>query len=179
MRKTSVFSYADILLLCFCIGVVTGTVLVNGLSSEVITKTGYFGTDSVYGSRVIGEGQWLEFLTVVCRQRFLEASFGWILGLTVFSVPCFYAISAYAGISAGVVLSVITMQKGLAGIFYYGLTMFPHYIVYIPVWCILAFWAGRMTGKIRIIQMAALLGLVFFGAVLESYVNPILLQMLF
>lgn len=178
MRKTTLFSYADILLLCFCIGVVTGTGLVNCLSGEVIAKTGYFGMDSVYGSSLIRDGQWLDFFKVVCRQRFLEAGFGWILGLTVFSVPCFYAISAYAGISAGVVLSVITMQKGIAGIFYYVLTMFPHYIVYIPVWCILAFWAGRMTGKIRMIQMGALLGLVFLGAVLESYVNPLLLQTL-
>lgn len=152
--------------------------MVNGLSSEVMAKTGYFGADSVYGSRLIKEGQWLDFLTVVCRQRFFEAGFGWILGLTVFSIPCFYAISAYAGISAGVVLSVITMQKGAAGIFYYGLTMFPQYLIYIPVWCILAFWAGRMTGKIRMMQMCALLVLVFLGAVLESYVNPILLQML-
>lgn len=175
MKQPAFLHYQDILLICFCGGVLLGTAAVNGLNRELTGQLGYFET--ILGSgQLSGRNQWLALLSVVCRQRFFEVGFGWLLGLTVFSVPCFYGLSAYAGIYGGVVLSVVTMQKGLTGIFYYFLSVIPHNLIYIPVWCILAYWAGERNGKIRFPSLCALLMLTFVGAILESYVNPSILR---
>ena len=174
MKRKALFRYQDILLICFCAGVLLGTGAVNGFHQELTGQLGYFETISRSG-QLSGGDKWLELMTLVSRQRFFEVGFAWLLGLTVFSVPCFYGLSLYAGINAGVVLSIVTMQKGLFGIFYYLLSLSPHFMIYIPVWCILAYWAGERNGKIRLPSLCALLLLTFIGIILESYVNPALL----
>lgn len=53
-----------------------------------------------------------EFMTVF-RQRALETCGGWLVGITVCSQMLFGFLTFYAGMSLAVVLSVLTIRKGL------------------------------------------------------------------
>ncbi len=95
----------------------------------------------------------MELAFSVILRRVLEVSFCWALGLTGFSIVGFAAVSLYLGLSSAMILSSITMEKGLLGPFIYLAAMLPQAFIYIPVFLVLAFWAlsrenGR-TGRLR------------------------------
>ena len=46
----------------------------------------------------------------------IEVLIAWLIGLTAYAVPCFCVLSAGFGLSVGVVLSVMTGQKGILGL---------------------------------------------------------------
>lgn len=177
LRKPLKINYQDRLLVCFLIGLIAGTVLVNLLSQEVRSQAGYFGSYFTAGFKNGSQAK-KELLWVVCRQRIFETGIAWLVGLTVFAVPCFYGMAAYYGLSAGMILSLTTCQKGLMGLPCYLATLLPHFLIYIPVWIILAVWAGDRTSKIRILPMIGLILLTSLGAFLEAYINPYFLQIL-
>ena len=88
-----------------------------------------------------GAAPGLELAFSVILRRVLEVSFCWALGLTGFSIVGFAAVSLYLGLSSAMILSSITMEKGLLGPFIYLAAMFPQAFIYIPVFLVLAFWA--------------------------------------
>lgn len=171
------FTYGDRLLACLLLGAACGTAAANLLSASLASQAGFPGGLAMMTAQTSAADKQQLFL-YVCRQRELEVLFGWILGLTVFSAPCFYLISAYMGTTVGLVLSVTTFQKGMMGLPCYLLTLFPQILIYLPVWLLLANWAGGKTGRLHLLPLAGLLALTFAGAVLETYFNPYFLSFL-
>lgn len=52
----------------------------------------------------------------VLRVREMQLAAGWLVGLTVCSVPLFGLIAAWGGLTVAVLVSVLTSQKGLLGL---------------------------------------------------------------
>lgn len=171
------FVYQDILLCFFIAGVAAGTVMANLLSKEVISQGGYFGT--VFPNAALSGWQAdMEFLFYIGRQRLLEMAFALLMAMTVYSFPCFCLMAAYYGFLPGIVLTILTCQKGLLGLPYYVVTIFPQCIVYLAVWYVLAMWACERSHKLRPASVLGLLVLVLVGILLEWFVNPYLIKIL-
>ena len=86
----------------FLAGVLGGTILANLLGGELKQQVGYFDTLFLaeQGLDLAGKQKlWL----YVLRQRGMEFLGGWLLSVTVFSIPGFYLLSLLAGGSIAVV----------------------------------------------------------------------------
>ena len=110
----------------------------------------------------------------VFRQRALETCGGWLVGITVCSQMLFGFLTFYAGMSLAVVLSVLTIRKGLLGIAAFLCTVLPHGLVYLLVWYVLSGWSGQMQKKLHILPGLLLLIITGAGAFLEVFVSPFL-----
>lgn len=177
-RRRLVVRYEDRLLIGFLLGVICGTAAANLMYQQIQDQAGYFA-ELMDLNLNLTVGEQKELFLYVCRQRVIQTLFAWLVGLTVFSVPCFCVLAAGCGMSVGVVLAITTCQRGLAGLLWYLMTLFPHYLIYVPVWCVLASWAGNKTGKIRLLPLCALLLLVLIGAGMEAFLNPYALKLLY
>ena len=80
----------------------------------------------------------------------------------------------YAGMSLAVVLSVLTIRKGLLGIAAFLCTVLPHGLVYLLVWYVLSGWSGQIQKKLHILPGLLLLIITGAGAFLEVFVSPFL-----
>lgn len=175
MKRTWNISYRDRLWICFVAGVAGGTMIANLLSGELQSQIGYF--DLLYlESRQLGAGERQRMWLYVVRQRMFEVAGAWLLGLTVCSAGVYYLLAVLAGGSMAVALSVLTMQKGITALLWYLASVFPHAVCYVPVYLVLAAWAGEKPGKPRL-GAAGILGLLTMaGTVLEVYINPLLME---
>lgn len=177
MKRSLKISYHDRLLFCFIAGVIGGTVTANLLSGELQSQIGYFNTLFLSGQSLGGREQ-QELWYFVVKQRLLEVSGAWLVGLTVFSALGYYILAVLAGGSVALVLSVITVQKGMMGLPFYLATIVPQVFCYLPVCLVLAVWAGEDSRNIHLAGMGILVGLTVAGAVLEVYLNPLVLGFL-
>ena len=73
-----------------------------------------------------------------------------------------------------VVLSVLTIRKGLLGIAAFLCTVLPHGLVYLLVWYVLSGWSGQIQKKLHILPGLLLLIITGAGAFLEVFVSPFL-----
>lgn len=104
----------------------------------------------------------------------LETCGGWLAGVTVCSQMLFGFLTFYAGMSLAVVLSVLTIRKGLLGIAAFLCTVLPHGLVYLLVWYVLSGWSGQIQKKLHILPGLLLLIITGAGAFLEVFVSPFL-----
>lgn len=169
--------YGDCLVICFAFGALAGTAVILMTGSEVREEMGYFGL--LFASGLENRaGSDRDLFFYICRQRLIEGGLAWLISLTVFAAPCFCLMAAGCGFSMGMILAVTTCQKGIMGLPYYLATMLPQYLFYVPVWCILAMWAGDKRGKVRIFAFMGLVLLLLAGACSEAFLNPLLLKTL-
>lgn len=170
-------TYADRILFCFVTGIMIGTILFNLFGGQIQDQSGYF--ESIFQAGVrISRSQQKQLLYAVVRQRYLETGVAWLISLTVFSIPCFYGLSCYAGVSFSILLCLFTCQRGIYGLPLYVCSLLPHMLFYIPVWCVLAHWAGQPKGKLRLPTVIGLMMAIGMGTILEVYVNPVITAML-
>lgn len=172
MKNRVTITYQDRLLICFLAGILGGTILANLLGGELKQQIGYFDTLFLAEQALDREGKRQMWLYVL-QQRGLEFLGGWLLSVTVFSIPGFYVLSLFAGGSIAVVLSVITVQKGMLGLVFYLATVMPHALCYIPVALILAAWAGEEHHQLRPFGLLLLLILLVVGTALEAWLSPV------
>lgn len=170
-------SYEDRLLLCFLAGVVGGTVAANLFCVELQSRVGYFDAWLTAGRELDGAIR-QEMWHYVLQQRVPEFLGLWLVSLTVFSAAGFSLLMGVGGVAAGVSVSILTMQKGIAGILIYPVTLFPHTLCYIPVCLFLARRAGEKGRSFRLAGMAVLGAVWLLGTLLEVYINPLISQFL-
>lgn len=173
MKKKNRISitYQDLLLLFFIAGVLGGTITANLLSEELKRQIGYFDT-LFLSEQALSMTQKQQMWLFVLRQRCMELLGAWLLSLTVFSAVGFCGAAALVGGSVGVVLSVITVQKGLWGLLFYLGTILPQALFYVPIGLILASWAGEEKHPIRIPAILLLSLLLVVGTAAEAFVSP-------
>ena len=103
-------TYQDWLLACFVLGVAGGTAAAHFFGGQTVKS-------QVLGG--LGPGTVLDALErralffQVLRVREMQLAVGWLVGLTVCSVPLFGLIAAWGGLTVAVPLSILTSQKGL------------------------------------------------------------------
>lgn len=163
-------TYQDWLLFCFVMGAFAGTAAALAFGGPVVQGCilGAAGSAGIHGNSSVKEflGVW--------KQRAFEAGAGWLAGLTVCSQMLFGFLTFYAGMSLAVVLSVLTMRKGILGIAAFLCTVLPHGLIYLLVWYVLSGWSGQMQKKLHILPGVLLIVMTGAGAFLEAYVSPLL-----
>lgn len=175
-KKRFLNSYQDRLLLCFLGGVAAGTIIANLLSSELQSQIGYFD-GYFWADQILSGAQKKQLYLYVLRQREAEILLAWFLTLTVFSKPGFCCLGAAAGGISAITISVLTGQCGLMGAALYLATLLPQWLLYAPVWLVLAVWAEKEEKKIRLPAIGLLLLVIAAGAAAEVYWNPYFLKL--
>lgn len=164
------FTYQDWLLFCFILGIFGGTAAALAFGASTVQGCVLGAAGTVGGHKRYGA----EAYFAVFRQRALETGAGWLSGLTVCSQLLFGLLTFYAGMSLAVMLSVLTMQKGIVGIGWFLCRILPHGLIYGLIWYVLSGWSGQMQKKMHILPGTLLVLMAGAGAFLEVYISPFL-----
>ena len=163
-------AYQDWLLVCFMLGVLAGTAAALAFGGPTVQGCilGMAGTAGARPEQDSGI-----FLSALKRRTF-ETGAGWLAGLTVCSQMLFGFLTFYAGMSIAVVLSVLTVQKGILGMAAFACAVLPQGIIYVLVWYVLSRWSGQQQKKLHILPGLLLMVMAGAGAWLEAFVSPFL-----
>lgn len=162
-----------------------------------ILFTNIFGKAYILGVGLLGEYFLLHFkytqinynrlLMYVFQERIKLFLVICILGITNIGILVIGAFFLWLGFSSGVLLSVAILKFGVKGIVICLGAVFPQFLIYIPVYLLYSDKlidlkiSGRNTlKKQRWFQYVLFIGIgiiaVAFGAIMETYVNPIMLK---
>lgn len=159
-------------ILFFFAGLLAGTAAANFLYASLSDQAGYY-LNLLSRQADLGRTEQLALFGDICRQRVIEVLIAWLIGLTAYAVPCFCVLSAGFGLSVGVVLSVMTGQKGILGLPFFLASVTPQAFFYVPVWCLLLMWGIRRNGRLRIPALLLVLAFAAAGSACEVWLNPI------
>lgn len=169
-------TYWDWLLIWFIVGTACGTLLIN------VWKPRFAGTPQILGSLLMdmtagpGSQDKTNLIVYVARQRLGRTVLIVLMSAASWSVPWFYFLAFYGGLSGSMILSMITSQKGLMGLPCYLATLCPQYVFYLLIWFILAGWASKQKHHVRIGAVLGIGVLLITGICLETLVNPIIMS---
>lgn len=131
----------NLYIIIFILGLVMGTILINTLSKEYCSKLNI--TEEYYinliGDTIINKSD----IFFNCIQKYFKEFF------IILIFNCFYfgklynlLFTMYKGAGIGIVISVFVMKYGAGGVLVYLISIFPHYILYVPA-LIFVLMAGR------------------------------------
>lgn len=179
----------------FTIGLFLGILIVNVGYDTWIGKSSLLGADMITRLKnSVPDGNGL-FVYVLKHRLFTVCMLG-LLATTMIGLPAVCGYICYMGLSAGCLLSVAVIRYGIRGLLLMAAGIFPQGILLIPGYAALFIWAvgvnrmlyfhgvnreyhigyGRQTYLRKGLQMAGIIIVVMIGCLLESYVNPQILQ---
>lgn len=174
MRLFRNITFSWVLFVAFFCGTAAGAVAANALSADLLGQLGYFG--SIYRMSSLPDRiQKRRLWEMVCRQRLTGIGLAVLVGMTPLAAPGFVFICFAGGFGCGLMIAVMTLQRGILGMLTYLLTMFPHWLFYLPVWAFLAVKAEDGLSVLRLRIWGGLAVLMLLGTILEAYVNPYLM----
>lgn len=173
----------------FVLGFISGVVLPNLLWKTELEESGLPGLYLLTRvSREMPANP--EYLIYILKTRGAVCLLCMLCGLSVFGLIVSVVASVWMGFLMGAVLTVSLLEFGVEGMFLAGALFLPQYVAYVPASLALyrrsfksslCAWKGqRLTQTERrgygifCVWTAAVMAV---GMVLESYVNPILLEM--
>ena len=173
----------------FVIGFVTGVILPNLLWKTELEANGLPG---LYLLTRVSQGMPAnpEYFLYVLKTRGAVYALCMLCGRAVFGVPVSVVAGIWMGFLMGAVLTVSLLEFGVEGMFLAGVLFFPQYVIYIPVslglyrrsfQLSLRCWKNQRLSfgeRKEYGAFCAFAGaLLAAGMALESYVNPILIEM--
>ncbi len=167
----------DRYILCFLAGLVAGTAAANFWYPTFMEEAGYY-LALLEGQVNLNQEERLGLFGQVLKQRAAEVWIAWLMGLTVYGTFLFCLLTAGMGFSMGVILSVITIQKGLMGLPVFLMSLMPQGLLYLPLWGILLFWGMQRGRRFRIPAFLLLLLLAALGSACEAWLNPFFLKLI-
>lgn len=125
----------------------------------------------------------VDLLGYILKSRIPLLLFLWLMGLTVIGTMTVLLFTLWAGFSLGLILTMAILKLGIAGIILCLISMFPQYIIYFPAFSfgLLRIYEIAQTKRPTMAYVLAFgftVLLILAGAILESYVNPLLLKAL-
>ena len=195
MQQQTVAKNSYYIVYLFTIGLFLGILIVNLGYDTWIGEGSLLGTDMIVRLKnSIPDGNGL-FGYVLKHRMFTVCLLG-LLATTMIGMPIVCAYVCYMGLSAGCLLSVAVIRYGIRGLFLMVAGIFPQGIILIPGYVALFLWAvgvnrmlyahgmgreyyggyGQQSYLKKGIQIAGIIAVVLLGCVLESYVNPKILQ---
>lgn len=163
--------YKNQFLICFFAGLLTGTAAANILYASLNDQAGYY-VSLLSRRSALGKGERLSLFGTVCRQRIIETLMAWLMGLTAYAVPCFCLLCFGAGLSIGLVLSVMTGQLGLMGLPFFVSSILPQALLYVPVACLFLWRSLRGGGGLKLAGLVPALLAVIAGSACEVWIGP-------
>lgn len=172
------------LFLCFLFGIVAGTFLMNGLLADFAGKIGiyskyFFNGVNVYDVNV----DKMDFFMFCIKKYLSELIIILVINITQIGMLFnkFYCI--YKGIIISILISSATKTYGKWGVVLYMISIFPHYILYVPFVICSLYISIRVAQilkehNLKEIRIRAILIVMLFligTAFLEAFINlPIL-----
>lgn len=159
----------------------------DGTGQDGTVQAGRAGTGQIFQAfenRIAQDRPWRrqeggrDKFWYICRQRLCEGAIGWLLGLTVCAVPCFWGLAGYMGFSVGWVIVCYTAGWGLLGLPRFFLSCFPQWLCYLPAWYLFIWLGFRQPVRVRPFPALLAFGLLCLGAGAEAFANPFFLNLL-
>lgn len=170
--------------------------LLCGILFIMILGERYLEADGILGSEMLDKMLYLEMnkgalLLYVLKQRMTTIFILVLLSSTFFGIIALYCYVGWIGFSAGVIFTVAAIRFGAKGILIMIASMFPHYIIYIPIIFIFLNWCYELCSKLYFpskslgsnfgnkkqvfarffIYLCFATLVIILGGLLESYVN--------
>lgn len=179
----------------FTIGLFMGILIVNIGYDTWIDNGSLLGTDMI-GRLQNSIPDVNGLFAYVLKHRLFTVCMLGLLSTTMIGLPAVCGYVCYMGLAAGCLLSVAVIRYGIRGLFLMAAGVFPQGIVLIPGYAALFIWAvgvnrmlyshgigreyysgyGKQTYLKKGVQMVGIIAAVIIGCLLESYVNPKILQ---
>ena len=174
----------------FCVSLAVGILVMNIGKSILLENTGLFDEYTLYNMKYMTVDSNALF-SYIFRERIMKFLMIVVLSTTYLGLAVCVVTVAWYGMSAGVFLSALFIRYGIKGIFLAVVSLFPHYLLYVPAIVALLGWSetlyrgiyhraleleedkgylAKTLGKLAVILMIAA-----GGCLLEAYVNPFLL----
>lgn len=175
----------------FLFGFIVSIFTVNLWTEQLLTNTGFMDETSLSTLKYL-EINSNSFFLYILKKRLATIWLLALLSVSMLGIAATYAYTVWLGFTIGFLLSALTIRFGMKGMLLFLISLFPHYILYIPATILLIACAYRLCVKLYFpqkdrmgdfdskrklffrffIQLAIIHGVVIIGAVLESYVNP-------
>lgn len=168
----------------FILGIVTGNFFIGNGDNETGVMSSYFLNKFQY---LEIDGSQLFFY--VCEERMQDFLILALLGITNIGGIMISLTTMWMGVCLGSFLSICVMRMGIVGLGIGVVSMFPQYMIYVPVYILVFLCIRKMeqskksmkndTKKTILVycgSMVLCLLLMLLGILLESYVNPMLLK---
>ena len=144
---------------------------------DIILQSSLFGNDTVMLFELEQMNR-KELLFFVLRERWWVLPAVFLLTTTYLGKVSGYLLSVWYGMNIGIVTGATMVKYGLGGIFLMLASAFPHYLIFIPV-IVLSIKETKTQKKPEKqfwIRFWVLEILVIAGCVVESYINPLILE---
>ena len=185
------FKEKDFFLTLFLSGFVLGVLYISVFGKEAVHNT------SLLSPYFFSKYERLEFapeelFLYILKARLSTFFILWLTGLTVLGSLAYYGYLLWVGAALGITMTTAAMKMGLMGIVLCIAGGLPHFVLYVPA----VYWILKKicemsakqdykfrqwsNGKKQILPYLLVgvtgIALLFAGAFLESYVNPIFLR---
>lgn len=177
-------------LACFGVGLLVGIIVINIGKSILLGETGLFDEYTLYHMKYMTVDSNALFCYIL-RKRMGRMLILAVLSTTYLGLVACMGTALWYGVSAGAFLSSLALRYGLKGILLAVISLFPHYLLYIPavllllVWCQELFRGIYVRGEFsaedkgfllkKLGRLLMILFLAAAGCLLEGYLNPYLL----
>ncbi len=184
------------LLLTLIIGLIVGIFLANIIGSSYLSSnasliSGYYMNKYAYLTPDYGR-----LFVYVFNQRIIPVLYLCLFGMTMFGLVVVYGYVFWYGFSAGMLLSLFSIQYGMRGILFCIIAIMPQYILYIPAFVLLIHIVYQLTMELYFkksytgknfnskkqiffscfLQLLLIILCMIIGVILETYVNTYLLK---
>ncbi|MCM1188207.1 MAG: stage II sporulation protein M [bacterium] len=179
------------MLTVFCLGFLAGIIIINIGKSILLENTGIFDEEILYRLKYMSvDGNAL--FCYALRKRILALLILAVLTTTYLGYVVCMGVSAWYGMSLGILLSALFAQYGIKGLILAVVSVFPQFLFYVPAVVMLLGWSENLyraiyfrslgtnvREKIFVLKEAGWLSVILLavlaGCILEGYVNPGLL----
>ena len=175
------------LFLYFLCGVVLGTLMIN------IFGTSYEGNIDIYSSYLVGNSlsndakidTW-NYMMYCFKSYIGEFGIVFLFNLTPFGKVFNSLYLCVKGLTIGLLIAAATLAYGVGGLFLYIVSIFPHYIAYIP-YVVCAIYVSiklseRLKNKDKRLNLKAILIVIVLALItslLEAYANYPILKLIY
>lgn len=183
-RKSRYRMYVNL----FCVGLVAGIFILNIGKSFLLDNTALLDEYTLYQMKYMTVDSSALFWYVF-RRRILGVLALLIASTTYLGLLACRGVVLWYGFSAGIFLATLIARYGLKGILLAGVSMFPQYILYVPVMLMLLTWCevlfrgiyyrdgeteseNKKTAMVRAGKVFLIIVAMAVGCLLESYINP-------
>lgn len=136
------------LLLCFIIAVIVGTVFANVFRPFYADQYYLFNPDYIKTLKEIDINGFQVFQMALIK-HLKEFLLLWVLCITILGTPYIIIKSCTKGFCVGFIIATATMGYGFKGILLFLVYLFPHYLILIPLYVITFTKGAQMCSKIN------------------------------
>lgn len=177
----------------FLAGLAVGILGMNFGRSVLLENTGLLDEYTLYNLKVMSVDE-SSFFYYVLRERLGSVVILAVLATTYLGLFLCVGAALWYGMSAGAFLAAAVLRYGLKGILLAVVSVFPQYLIYIPVLLHLLVWCetlcrgiyfqksihnekgNRLLKPKYLMHLAVIILLMIVGCIFESFVNPQLLS---